>query len=107
MSDTKWIVAVVKIDTQTLESKSLTKQAFNDLPNTIDSALYNAIPGALDTEVLFLLTENQKIAVLSNLEQNSMQYHDYVVNTRGELCTEPSCEKHTGCTVFKSNDYRH
>lgn len=108
MSEKKWAVVLVQVDEKLLTKDLPRLHALSSLPDLLDGALDGASPsGALDLEGAYLLTEEQKLALIPHLERLSLPYHEYAVDVRGEVCREEDCAIHGPCVVIKLNDYRH
>lgn len=104
----KWLFALLAVDERRLQEDHLPKGAeLGSLPNMLDAAVEGLSPsGAVALNQVFLLTNSQKDVVVELLEEQSLPFHEYVVDERGEKCQESRCTQHHLATVIELHDRR-
>lgn len=102
MANKKWIVVLLELDESALPIP------LGKVPNLLHSAVSGMFEhSALVLDTVFLLEPQQKRVVEAVLEQESLEFHNYVVEERGERCIEETCVKHDSeCEVINLNDKR-
>lgn len=108
MATTKWLITVVAVDENGLgEAGFPPGQELTALPDMLSAVFDGLSPKrALALEGLFLLTAAQKEVLLETLEENSLPYHTYAVEERGERCSDKDCALHRAGVVIHLHDRR-
>lgn len=103
----KWVVALVEVDEANLGAAGLPqKEELSSLPDRLDEVIRKVAPNALMLNTVFILTDPQRTRLERYLEKNSLPYHEYAVESRGEHCRRKGCKMHKNqCIVIHLHDH--
>ena len=94
----KWLVALIELSEADLNLE------LTAVPAKLGSLLGSEPYAEMDS--VFLLTPEQKTVIERVLELESLPFHDYAGESRGEKCRDPKCDKHRTCNVVGLHDKR-
>jgi hypothetical protein len=110
VSKKKWLLCFVQVDENKLSEDMPHGAELGSIPEAVRDAINEVAPsGSLELDSVFLLTDKQKGGLAPIVEHQSLPYHKYAVETRGEVCQEIGCQNHHFSFTIKTNDndYRH
>lgn len=108
MSKRKWIVGLIAVEEDELAADGFPRgEELGCVPDALNDAIERLAPGgSLDLNMVYLLSDEQKVRLLKYLNRNAIDYHEYVVSERGETCRKEGCTDHHKAVVIQLHDRR-